>query len=140
MNRRELRKGQDSGMFYSESTRRRFESAANAGTLTGPGVLRGAAGSRAQGTWVQFHLRVAGGRIEAARFLAFACPHTIAVADWIAVQAAGVAPGLELPESIQSLQTRFEVPTEKLGRLLIVEDAWRAALGVGAGAATVSGP
>jgi NifU-like protein involved in Fe-S cluster formation len=118
-------------MNYAESTQRRFESAENAGTLSGLGVLRGAAGSRAQGTWVQFDLRVAAGRIQAARFLAFACPHTIAVADFIAGQAAGLAPGPELPESIQLLKTRFAVPTEKLGRLLIVEDAWRAAIRAG---------
>jgi hypothetical protein len=120
-------------MNYAASTRLRFETAVNAGTLSGPGVRRGAAGSRAQGTWVQFDLRVDAGRIQAARFLAFACPHTIAAADFVAgLAAAGLAPGLELPASIPSLQTRFLVPTEKLGRLLIVEDAWRAAIGAGA--------
>jgi NifU-like protein involved in Fe-S cluster formation len=120
---------------YSESTQRRFDAAVNAGTLSGPGVWRGAAGSRARGTWVQFDLRVDAGHIQAARFLAFACPHTIAVADFIAGQAAGLALGPELPESVQSLQARFEVPNEKLGRLLTVEDAWRAAIGAGNAAA-----
>jgi hypothetical protein len=34
-----------------------------------------------------------------------------------------------LPENVQALRERFAVPIEKLGRLLIVEDAWKAAVG-----------
>lgn len=115
-------------MNYNELTRRYFETAENAGVLTGPGTLRGAAGSRAQGTWVQFDLRVEAGTIRAARFLAFGCPHTIAAAAWIAEQAVGRAAELLLPDTPRGLQDRFAVPVEKLGRLLIVEDAWRAAV------------
>ena len=114
-------------MNYSELTRRYFSSAANAGELTGPGVFRGAAGSRAQGTWVQFDLQIKAGTVSAARFLAFACPHTVGVSAWLAEQAVGkpLRPGL--PESVQALQERFAVPVEKTGRLLIIEDAWLAA-------------
>ena len=54
-----------------------------------PPVHRGTAGDRPQGTWVQFDVHVAAGIIRAARFLAFACPHIIAVADWMAQRAAG---------------------------------------------------
>ncbi len=118
-------------MTYSHLTRHHFETAANAGILTGPGTRRGAAGSRAQGTWVQFDLQTDPGisRLEAARFVAYACPHVIAVSDWIAQQAAGrAATAAALPESVQALRQRFDVPVEKLGRLLIVEDAWRAAI------------
>jgi hypothetical protein len=32
-----------------------------------------------------------------------------------------------LPESVQDLRQRFAVPVEKMGRLLIIEDAWLAA-------------
>ena len=45
-------------MNYNDLTRNYFESAANAGELEGPGVFRGAAGNRDQGTWVQFDLRM----------------------------------------------------------------------------------
>ena len=118
-------------MRYSELTRRYFETAA-AGTLAGPGVARGEAGSRAQGVWVRFTIRVDGPserrRIAAARFQAFACPHTIAVAAWVALQAAGRAPESALPQDVHALQRLFDVPVEKLGRLLVVEDAWRAAV------------
>ncbi len=121
-------------MTYNELTRHHFETAAHAGTLSGPGVRRGVAGSRAIGTWVQFDVRRRAGAepqtLDAVRFLAFGCPHVIAVADWIAEHAvAAVLPGLPgLPASLAELKERFAVPTEKVGRLLIIEDAWIAAI------------
>jgi NifU-like protein involved in Fe-S cluster formation len=113
---------------YSELTLRYFETAAGAGVLGGPGTFRGAAGSRTQGTWVQFDVQVASGAIQAARFLAFGCPHTIAVAAWVVEQAGGRPAQRALPESVEDLSRRFAVPVEKRGRLLIIEDAWIAAL------------
>jgi nitrogen fixation NifU-like protein len=115
-------------MNYNELTRNYFETAANAGELAGPGVFRGAAGNHAQGTWVQFDLQVKAGTVAAAKFLAFGCPHTIAVSAWLAEQAAGRQVKPLLPESVQALRDRFAVPVEKMGRLLIIEDAWLAAV------------
>ena len=115
-------------MKYSELTLHYFETAAQAGTLSGPDVYRGAAGSRAQGTWAQFDLQVSGGIIQAARFLAFGCPHTIAVSAWVAEHAGGPVVRAALPERVADLSERFAVPLEKRGRLLIIEDAWVAAL------------
>jgi NifU-like protein involved in Fe-S cluster formation len=118
-------------MKYNELTRRYFENAPGAGVLVGPGIYRGAAGSRNQGTWVQFevqvdlHARVT--IVQVARFLALACPHVIAVSAWVTERAVGLEVKDQLPESVQSLRERFAVPVEKLGRLLIVEDAWIAA-------------
>jgi NifU-like protein involved in Fe-S cluster formation len=112
---------------YNELTRRYFESPESAGELSGPGVFRGTAGNRDQGTWVQFDLRAESGTLRAVRFLAFACPHTIAVSAWVAEQSVGKAVTATLPESVQDLRDRFAVPVEKMGRLLIIEDAWRAA-------------
>jgi hypothetical protein len=65
----------------------------------------------------------------AVRFQAFGCPHVIAIADWIAQEAAAAAlPGTPgLPESVPELRERFDVPAEKTGRLLVIEDAWIAA-------------
>ncbi len=115
-------------MNYSELTLRYFKSAPGCGVLEGPDVYRGVAGSRAAGTWVQFDLRLAGGIIRAARFQAFACPHTIAAAAWIVEHAAGPVAHAALRESVESLGARFEVPVDKRGRLLVLEDAWIAAL------------
>ena len=119
-------------MKYSELARQYFEAPACAGVLVGPGCFRGAAGSRAQGTWVQFDVQVGSrdgaGRVQAARFLAFGCPHVIAASELIAEEAAGRAVEGGLPRSVQSLRERLEVPIEKLGRLLVVEDAWLAVM------------
>jgi NifU-like protein involved in Fe-S cluster formation len=119
-------------MNYSNLTWRHFGNPACAGILTGAAVRRGAAGSRAQGTWVQFDVRTGAhsqeSTVEAVRFLAYGCPHVIAVADWVAHQAVGGHAEPVLPESVHALRERFEVPIEKLGRLLIIEDAWIAAL------------
>lgn len=114
-------------MNYNELTRRYFESPPTVGELSGPGVFRGAAGNREQGTWVQFDLHCKMGTVQAARFLAFACPHTIAVAAWLAERSMGMAAARVLPEAVPDLRDRFAVPVEKMGRLLIIEDAWLAA-------------
>ncbi len=119
-------------MRYSTLTRRYFEQAPCAGTLEGPGVASGAAGNRTLGTWVRFDLRLAPAVdrpavIAEARFLAFGCPHTIAVAAWVAEQAAGRPLSGELLQPVDALRRSFDVPVEKLGRLLVIEDAWRAA-------------
>jgi hypothetical protein len=124
-------------MKYNELTRRYFDTAACAGVLEGADTFRGSAGSRAQGTWVQFDVQVEAARrpgaIRAMRFLAFGCPHVIAVSAWLAEQAAGCELIARLPESLPSLRERFGVPVEKLGRLLTVEDAWISALNAAAG-------
>jgi NifU-like protein involved in Fe-S cluster formation len=109
---------------YSELTRRHFEAPRNAGEL--PGSNRGTAGNRAQGTWVQFDLELSAGSISAARFLAFGCPHVIAACDILCEEAEGRR--LEPPQSPKVLLERLAAPVEKLGRLLIVEDAWLAAM------------
>jgi NifU-like protein involved in Fe-S cluster formation len=114
-------------MKYSEMTRRYFESAAHVGTL--PQASRGAAGHRAQGTWVQFDVQCEADTVTDARFLVFGCPHTIAAAAWLAETAIGTVLRRGMPESVQAMRERFDVPVEKLGRLLIVEDALKKALG-----------
>jgi NifU-like protein involved in Fe-S cluster formation len=112
---------------YNATTLRYFRSAPGAGVLAGAAVGRGSAGSREQGTWVQFDVRLEAGRIAAARFLAFGCPHTVAAAARVAERAAGREISADLPETVPFLQGLLEVPVEKLGKLLLVEDAWRAA-------------
>jgi hypothetical protein len=114
-------------MNYNDLTRRYFESTANVGELKGPDVFRGAAGNRDQGTWVQFDLRIKAGAVSAASFLAFACPHTIAASAWLAERAVGRPVNSLLPVGVPELRDRFAVPIEKMGRLLIIEDAWLAA-------------
>ncbi|MCC7463049.1 MAG: iron-sulfur cluster assembly scaffold protein [Gammaproteobacteria bacterium] len=114
----------------SESIRSRFDSLAGAGRLAGgPGrVLSGQAGSRAQGTEVRFDWRVEAGRILEARFLAYGCPYTLAVCDWLVAQLAGRDRNAPWPGDPEAWAGALGVPLERLGRLLVVEDALKATL------------
>lgn len=119
-------------MHYNDLTWRHFETAAHAGVLRGDNLYRGAAGSRELGTWVQFDMQIdfyqGVNTLRSLRFMAYACPHVIAVADWLAQVGVGSEAAARLPHTVASLQQRFAVPVEKMGRLLIVEDAWIAAV------------
>ena len=95
------------------------------------GLRRGRAGASAgrpeapgEDTWVRFHLRVAADIVKDARFQAYGCPHTLAAAAWLARQLRGRArarPAARAPRRIGP--QAHGVPVEKLGRLLVVEDA-----------------
>lgn len=91
-------------------------------------VLRGEAGGPAEEVWVRFHLLVDGDIVKDARFEARGCPHTLATAAWLA---SGM-PGRRCEDALQSGPRAWAralgVPVEKLGRLLVIEDALRASL------------
>ena len=91
-------------------------------------VVTVSAGSIGEGTWVRFHLRTAHGSVKAALFQAYGCPHTLAVTAWLTEQLAGRAIEQGVPGTPAAWLEALEVPVEKLGRLLLVEDALQAAL------------
>jgi len=93
-----------------------------------PDVRQGRAGRPADGTQVFFELRIADGIVKSARFSALGCPHTVAVAGWLCEVLEGSRLDAAAPGTPADWSRKFEVPAEKLGRLLIVEDALRAAL------------
>jgi cysteine desulfurase len=107
----------------SPITRDYFERLPGAGRL--PEGTQGEAGSPAQEAWVRFHLAIDGGTVKAARFQAWGCPHTLAVAAWLTQQLPGRRTSQALPGTPAGWARTLAVPTEKLGRLLIVEDALR---------------
>jgi cysteine desulfurase len=94
----------------------------------GTRIVRGEAGSAADGTWVRFHLIPDDGVVRMALFQAYGCPHTLAVAAWLATQLPGRPRDDAVPGTPAAWMDRMQVPIEKLGRLLVVEDALRAAL------------
>ncbi len=96
-------------------------------------VLTGEAGGPGEETWVRFHLTVADGIVKAARFKAYGCPHTLAVAEWLTGQLPGRKQGEGAPGDPTSWAERLAVPIEKLGRLLVVEDALLACFARGSG-------
>lgn len=114
---------------YSPLVQQLFDRPERAGRLTGPGVRTGTAGSMERGVWVEFSIRVDGERVADARFRAYGCPHTIAAASWVAQDVVGRP--LEEAAALDplALGERLEAPAEKLGNLLVVEDALRACIG-----------
>jgi cysteine desulfurase len=114
----------------SHEVRQLFETLPGAGSIpdTAGTVLRGEAGGPQEEAWIRFHLLVAGEVVTAARFQALGCPHTLATAAWLVSQLPGRPRGGAVPGGPADWARTLEVPVEKLGRLLTVEDALRAAL------------
>jgi NifU-like protein involved in Fe-S cluster formation len=112
-------------MDYSSEVQRRFTELPAAGTLQAglAGRFSGEGEDRSLNVWVRFELKIVDGRVADARFQAYGCPHTIAAASWAAewIRGRGVEAlsGLDVPALLEQL----EVPTEKAGKVLRVEDA-----------------
>jgi cysteine desulfurase len=108
--------------------RRYFATLPNVGVMPDDAsVVRSSAGSVTAEAWVRFHLRVEQGNVKSALFQAWGCPHTLATAAWLTEQLAGRSRKDLVPGTPAAWAEALEVPVEKLGRLLIVEDALRAA-------------
>jgi cysteine desulfurase len=91
-------------------------------------VLHGEAGGPAEEVWVRFHLLVDGDSVKDARFEARGCPHTLATAAWLSRELPGRRRDEALVSGPQAWARVLGVPVEKLGRLLVIEDALNASL------------
>jgi cysteine desulfurase len=91
-------------------------------------VVTGEAGGPGQESWVRFHLLVADDIVKDARFKAFGCPHTLDTAAWLCRELRGRRRAALIPGTPAAWAATRGVPVEKLGRLLVVEDALRACL------------
>lgn len=113
-------------MEYSPETLRRFGQAG--GGTEPPGDTRGTwvageAEDRTLQVWVRFELNVHEGRVEAVRFRVFGCPHTIAAASYAADEIAGQPAEFLGRLDVRAWGRALDVPVEKLGKLLRIEDA-----------------
>jgi cysteine desulfurase len=99
-----------------------------AGAGDGPGTVTGEAGGPGKETWVRFWLRVDGDTVKEARVQAFGCPHTLDVAGWLCQGLPGRSRSALTPGAPRDWALARSVPVEKLGRLLVIEDALRASL------------
>jgi len=116
------------GDAYSPQVVELFERLPFAGQMeVGPSVFMGVGGERVQGAEVRYWIKCSGGRIQAISFQAYGCPHTIAAAAWVAQHARGMAVAEVEHARWLKAERALELPAEKRGRLLIVEDALRAA-------------
>jgi NifU-like protein involved in Fe-S cluster formation len=119
-------------MEYSPAVERHFAAPKKARELPPrlPGLVAGEAEDRTLHVWVRYQLQIVDGVVKAAGFQVFGCPHTVAaasaVADWL--EGRSVAAARELV--VKAVCAELEVPVEKLGKLLRIEDAvaacWRA--------------
>ena len=107
---------------------RELSPAAGAGGTLPGGVVTGEAGGPGEETWVRFRLRIDGDTVKEARFQAFGCPHTLDVAGWLCRELRGRTRAALLPGTPAEWAQQRSVPVEKLGRLLVIEDALRACL------------
>ena len=117
-------------MEYGKAVLARFRNPQHAGRpdLPAEAMASGRAGKRRNGSDVVIYLHIVDKEISDARFDAYGCPHTIAAADYMAERMTGRAVGDALAETPQQVADELGLPAEKLGQVLIVEDAIKAAL------------
>lgn len=98
-----------------------------AGASSGPpsAWAMGEAGGAGQEVWVRFRLAVEDDRVTDALFKAYGCPHTLSAAAWVAGRLRGRRRSELVPGAPAEWAETLSVPIEKLGRLLVVEDALR---------------
>ena len=112
---------------YPPTVVEHFRHPRNSGSFAaGARVIRGVAGSVAQGTLFALSARVAAERIEAVRFEAYGCPHCIAAGSWLTERLVGLTRAELQAWNWREADQQLQFPPEKRGRLLILEDAVRA--------------
>jgi NifU-like protein involved in Fe-S cluster formation len=112
--------------IYSSLVIDHFEHPRAIGTFElGPDVITASAGRAEQGAMIHFAGRVADDRLVALRFRAYGCPHTIAAASWLTEQLTGATLEDLHRWSWREAERVLEVPAEKRGKLLLLEDAVR---------------
>ena len=106
---------------YGERVRALFSSAAHAGSVAG-GLE---AYVEDQGVRVELTARVDDGTLGELRFRAWGCPHLLAAAEAFCEAFEGRKLGeLDAFQAVEIMQT-LPVPREKMGRILVLEDAVR---------------
>jgi NifU-like protein involved in Fe-S cluster formation len=115
---------------YSVEVRALFERLPGAVALeTGEGTaVTGETVALERGAWVRFDAKVGTGRLLACEFRAWGCPHVLAAAARTAACLSGSDLAQATPVAARELQQALGAPAEKLGRLLVVEDAAAALL------------
>ena len=110
---------------YSAAVIDHFERPRNVGRFAEEGAIEAEAGSVGQGT--RFHLSALtdGSALTQVRFEAYGCPHCIAAASWLTEALVGAHCDDLLRWNWREVGQVLEVPAEKRGHLLILEDAVR---------------
>jgi NifU-like protein involved in Fe-S cluster formation len=86
-------------------------------------VIEVSAGRKEQGTVFCISVKVSEEKIEAVGIQTYGCPHCIAAASWLSEQLVGASLTQLSNWSWRQAESALEVPPEKRGRLLLLEDA-----------------
>ena len=106
---------------YSDVVRRLFADPAHAGVLEqGSSVL-----IEAQGVRVELSAVVKDGRLAALRFRTWGCPHLIAAAESFCASFEGLDVAQLETFTGAPISEKLDVPVQKTGRILVLEDAVR---------------
>jgi len=112
---------------YSEAVRRYFANPAHAGDLDAAAgnVLLARASDPGSGAVVCLALATDGLRISAMRYRVYGCPHVIAALEYCCERFEGSAVTTLAEFSLANLRAALDVPVEKSGRMLLIEDVIR---------------
>ena len=109
---------------YSALVIEHFDHPRNVGRLASAAdVIEVSAGRKEQGTVFCISVKVSGQKIEAVGIQTYGCPHCIAAASWLSEQLVGASLTQLSNWSWRQAESALEVPPEKRGRLLLLEDA-----------------
>jgi cysteine desulfurase len=86
-------------------------------------VRLGEAGAERLGAWVRIAARVGNGIVQEARMQVFGCPHTAAACRHVLAQIRGQPLAALAPGTPEEWRAAVAAPVEKLGQMLIIEDA-----------------
>ena len=111
---------------YSPLVIEHFDHPRNVGRFAvAPDVIEASAGRVEQGAVFCLSAKVSAETIQALSVQAYGCPHCIAAASWLSEQLVGKTPAELLDWSWRDAERALQVPAEKRGRLLLLEDAVR---------------
>jgi len=120
-------------MEYSSEVLRRFGSPQRLFELaegSSGRIVTGEAEDRTLHVWVRFQMQVIEGIVQAVRFRVYGCPHTVAAASWAAEWLENRPVESSNRLDVRELEAALDVPIDKRGKLLRIEDAvlacWRA--------------
>lgn len=110
---------------YSAEVRRRFTNPAHAGDLAKGRVPDGVGEAEEAGSGYRVRVAAAveGGLVRELRFRAFGCPHLIAAAEAACEGLEGRPADALRDFPVAGIMELLEVPVEKTGRILLVQDA-----------------
>jgi NifU-like protein involved in Fe-S cluster formation len=110
---------------YNDAVRQRFENPLHAGDLGGryPDVVTVEACESEAGCRIVLAAAMDGNAVLRLRYRVFGCPHLIAAAEELCSRLEGQGPQALQDVPLAQLMQLLEVPVEKTGRLLLLEDA-----------------